>query len=102
MMARYKRDELVWIISYSLGHDLGSRAIGRSSILISISDGDVKGKRKCRDKNSHISNRRGSPKLQQGRKRWQCTGTWEKSINKPSVREKNENRWRNSKEMSLP
>ena len=63
MMARYKRDELVWVILDALGHDLGSRAIGRSSILISISDGDVKGIMKCRDKNSHISNRRGSPKL---------------------------------------
>ena len=41
-------------------------------------------------RNDHISNRMGSPKLQQGRKRWKCTRTREKSISKPRVREKNE------------
>ena len=46
MMARYKRDELVCVISDALGHDLASRAIGRSSFPISISDGDVRGKGK--------------------------------------------------------
>ena len=31
MMARYKRDELVCVISDALGYDLASRAIGHSS-----------------------------------------------------------------------
>ena len=47
MMARYKRDELVCVISDALGHDLAGRAIGRSSFPISISDGDVRGKGKA-------------------------------------------------------
>ena len=46
MMARYKRDELVWVISNSLGHDLVGITIGHSSFPISIFDGDVRGKGK--------------------------------------------------------
>ena len=48
MMERYKRDELVWVISNALGYDLASITIDHSSFPISIFDGDVRGKGKVR------------------------------------------------------
>ena len=76
--------------SDALGYDLAGRVIVRSSFPRSIYDGDVIGKGKVGGRNSHISNYIGSPKLQQGRKRWQCVGTHEKSISEPRIIERNE------------
>ena len=50
MMARYKRDKLVWVISNALGHDLVDITIGHSYFPISISDGDVRGNEKARER----------------------------------------------------
>ena len=58
--------------------------------------------KESRDKNSHISNSMSSPKFNQERKRWQYTKTQKNSISKPRVKEKNEDGWKNYKEMSLP
>ena len=56
--------------------------------------------RKIWDINTHISN---SPKFPQERKKWQYTKTQKNSINKPRVKEKNEDGWRNyKKKMPLP